>query len=411
VVGAGTIQPNRVSVNRNVKTVLLVSILFGAATGIYEFVLPYYLKERGLSYESMADVFVAAAAGMLVLRVLMGRLADVWGRKPFYGLALGGSAVITWLTPTSGSVLGLSVLKTLREAFFLTRETLHPVVLYEQSRGRFMAHMGQTRGMEFLCQGAGTLVTGLTLAALGTGGNLRLAAVLLAAGLLLFWLFFRESVPEERVATQSGGLRQLFSFDMHWNLKVITVSTFIFNVGLTTSHSFIMPLFFSGKFGMSAQTVSWVMIGHRVTIALPLLMAGTLAVRKLKSVYIWTLALEGAVVWVSALMPTFWGSAGVWLLHDLIGAGVWIPIQNQIIQDYTDPENRALQMGKILAFGGVGTVIGPFLAGQLSTWTTQPLFEGGLFYASGPFFVSGLLMTLAAGALAWLRLEQKPPAR
>jgi len=384
-------------VTRNVKAVLFVSILFGAATGIYEFVFPYYLRERKLSFESMGLIFTVAAAGMLLVRVLMGRLADVWGRKPFYGLAFGGSAFVTWLTPTTGSVLGQSVLKTLREALFLTRETLHPVILYEESRGRFMAYMGQTRGMEFLCQGAGTLVSGLLFVLLGAGGNLRLAAVLLAAGLVIFWAFFRESPPEAHLHTQSGGLRQLFSFDMHWNLKVIIISTFIFNVGLTTSHCFIMPLFFSDKFRVSEQTVSWVMIGHRITIALPLLIAGTLALRRLKSVYIWTLAVEGAVLSASAVIPNFYGSAAVWLLHDLIGAGIWIPIQNQIIQDYTDPTNRALQMGKLLAFGGVGTILGPLLAGHLSEWNV-----------SAPFFASGGLMVMAAGALTWLRLDQPP---
>jgi MFS family permease len=393
-------------VNRNVRTVLFVSILFGGATGIYEFIFPYYLKEQGLSFESMGVIFTVGAAGMLLVRILMGRLADVWGRRPFYGLAFGGSAVVAWLTPMSVSVVGQSVLKTLREAFFLTRETLHPVILYEESRGRFMAYMGRTRGFEFLFQGAGTLVTGLTLATLGTGGNLRLAGYLLAAGFVVFWAFFRESPPEAHLHTQSGGLRQLFSFDMHWNLKVITVSTFIFNVGLTTSHNFFMPLFFSEKFGVTPETVSWVMIGHRLTIALPLLIAGTLPIRRLKRVYIWTLAIEGAILSASSVIPGFYGSAGVWLLHDLVGAGIWIPIQNQIIQDYTDPDNRALQMGKLLAFGGVGTIIGPFLAGRLSTWTTQPRFEGGILYASGPFLVSGALISLAAVVLAWLRLQQ-----
>ena len=392
--------------NRNVKVVLAVSVLFGASTGVYEFVLPYYLAEQGLSFQSMGTIFSVAAAGMLVVRVMMGRLADVWGRKPFYGLSLGGSALAMWFTPTSASVLGQSLLKTLREALFLTRETLHPVILYEESRGRVMASMGRTRGFEFLFQGAGTLITGLTLAALGTGGNLRLAGYLLAAGFVIFWAFFRESPPEAHMRTQSGGLRQLFSFDMHWNLKVILVSTFIFNVGLTTSHNFFMPLFFSEKFGVTPQAVSWVMIGHRITIALPLLIAGTLPIRRLKRVYIWTLAVEGAILSASSVIPNFYGSAGVWLLHDLVGAGIWIPIQNQIIQDYTDPEHRALEMGKLLAFGGIGTIIGPFLAGYLSTWTTQPLFAGGALYASGPFFASGLLMVLAAGALAWLRLEQ-----
>ncbi len=382
--------------NRNVKAVLVVSALFGAATGIYEFVLPYYLAERGLSFQHMGAIFAVAAAGMLALRILMGRLADLWGRKLFYALSLGGSGAAMWLTPLSGSVLAQSALKSVREAAFVTRETLHPIVLYEESRGRFMAFMGKTRGMEFLLQGVGTLAAGYLFVVLGTGGNLRLAGGMMAAGCLLFWLVFRER-PGREAQVASGGLRELFSFEMHRNLKVITVSVFIFNVGMTTSHSFIMPLFFSDKFGVSEYTVSWVMVGHRLTIALPLLIAGTLAIRNLKGAYMWTLALEGAVLSASALIPNFHGAAAVWLLHDLLGAGIWIPVQSMIIQEYTRPERRALEYGKIQAFGGTGTILGPFLAGYLSERIN----------VSAPFFVSGLLMIAAAAALAWLRLT--PP--
>jgi MFS family permease len=379
-------------VSRNIKTVLAVSVLFGASTGIYEFVLPYYLDERGLSFERMGTVFAVAAAGTLAVRIIMGRLADVWGRKLFYSLSLGGSGAAMWLTPFSGSVLGQSCLKTIREAMFLTRETLHPVILYEESRGRFMDFMGKTRGMEFLFQGAGTLLSGALFVALGTGGNLQLAGGMLVAGLVFFSLLFKEQWhPRARVA--SGGLRDLFSFDMHRNLQVITISVFIFNVGLTTSHCFIMPLFFSEKFGASAYTVSWVMVGHRLTIALPLLIAGSLAIRNLKWTYIWTLALEGVVLSASAVIPNFYASAAVWLLHDLLGAGIWIPIQNMLIQEYTRPSQRALEVGKLLAFGGLGAILGPFIAGYLAQRVN----------VSAPFFVSGILMVAAAGALIWLR--------
>ena len=115
--------------NRNVKVLLAVSVLFGAAVGSYEFVLPYYLTERGLSFQSMGTIFAIAAAAMVPIRILMGRFADRWGRKTFYGISLGGSAVTMWLTPMSASVAGQSVLKTAREAMLMTRETLHPVGL------------------------------------------------------------------------------------------------------------------------------------------------------------------------------------------------------------------------------------------------------------------------------------------
>jgi len=391
------------SVNRNVKIVLAVSVFFGAATGIYEFVLPYYLKERGLSFESMARIFAAAAAGMLVLRVLMGRLADVWGRKLFYGLSLGGSALALGLTPLSASVFGQSVLKTLREATFLTRETLHPIVLYEERPDRFREFLGKTRGIEFLCQGGGTLIAGALFVVIGTRGNLWLGAALVAVGFILFASLFRDRPLPSHHRSRPGRLRDLFSFDMHRNLKVIMVSFFIFNIGFTTSHCFIMPLFFSEKFGVSAYAVSWVMVLHRITIGLPLLVAGTLPIRNLKVVYIGTLTLEGIIISASALVPNFLAAAAVWLLHDLVGAGIWIPVQNQIIQDHTSPEQRALQVGKILAYSGVGAIIGPWLAG----WLLANLSER--MSMSAPFFVSGLLMVVAAAVLLLLRLTPAGP--
>ena len=64
---------------RNVKTVLLVSVLFGASTGIYEFVLPYYLKERGISPQAMGWIFAVAAAviGLLTALVAAGAISSL----------------------------------------------------------------------------------------------------------------------------------------------------------------------------------------------------------------------------------------------------------------------------------------------------------------------------------------------
>ena len=384
--------------NRNVKTVLAVSVVFGATTGIYEFILPYYLKERGLSFQSMGAIFAIAAAGMLAVRIVMGQLADRWGRKPFYGLSLAGTAVVIGLTPTSGSVLGQALLKTVREAMFLTRDTLHPVILYEASRGQFMSFMGKTRGFEFLFQAVGTVISGVTFAAIGTGGNLLLAGALTGFGFVIFWALFRESWTVHQ-SLNRGGLRQLLSFQMHRNLKIITVSVFIFNIGMTTSHCFIMPLFFSEKFHVSPEVVALVMVGHRLTIALPLLLAGNIWMRNLKGVYIVALLLEGAIQGGTALIPSFAWATGVWLFHDFLGAGVWIPVQNLIIQEHTRPESRALEVGKILAFGGIGAILGPFLAGFLSQRVN----------VSAPFLVSGIGMMLCAVPLFWLRLSDSRP--
>ncbi|UCC67533.1 MAG: MFS transporter [Armatimonadota bacterium] len=382
--------------NRNVKTLLAVSVLFGAATGGYEFVLPYYLDEQGLSYQNMGTVFAVAAAGMFLLRVMMGRLADIWGRKPFYGLSLGGSAVAMWLTPLSGSVVGQALLKTVREAMLLTRETLHPVALYEEGQRRFLDFMGKTRGMEFLFQAGGTLLAGALISALGTRGNLLLAGTLMGAGLVIFWALYRERDRKPEARPTATRLRDLFSWDMHRNLKVITVSFFIFNIGMWTSHSFIMPLFFTEKFEASRYTVSWVLMLHRLTAVLPLMLIGRLHLRYLKAAYMLAWVVEGLILSGSALIPNFHWAAAVWLLHDIVGGGVWLPVQNMVIQQYTRPDRRALELGKIQAYGGIGTIIGLWFSGVLSEQ----------FGVSAPFFVGGLFITAAGISLVPLRLDR-----
>ncbi len=380
--------------NRNVKTVLAVSVLFGASTGIYEFVLPYYLDEQGLSFQSMGNIFAIATAGMLLVRVLMGRLADLWGRKPFYGLSLAGSAVAMWLTPTSGAVAAQALLKTLREAMFLTRETLHPVVLYEESQRRFLDFMGKTRGMEYISQASGTLLAGTLLGLLGTGWNLVLAGGVMGLGFVAFWAIYGERDRDGEALQTVTRLRDLLSFDMHRNLKIVTFAFFIFNIAMWTSHSFIMPLFFTEKFGASGYAVSWVLMLHRLTAVVPLMLIVRLHVRHLKVVYILAWTLEGAILSASALVPSFHAAAAVWLLHDVVGGGVWVPVQNMVIQQYTRPDRRALELGKIQAYGGIGAIIAHWLAGWLST-------NMGV---SAPFFASGILMIVAAVALLPLRL-------
>ncbi|GAH59034.1 unnamed protein product, partial [marine sediment metagenome] len=40
------------------------------------------------------------------------------------------------------------------------------------------------------------------------------------------------------------------------------------------------------------------------------------------------------------LIPDLAIAAIVWLIHDLFGAGVWIPIQSRLIQKYSHPSAR-----------------------------------------------------------------------
>lgn len=378
--------------SRNIRVLLFVSILFGIAGGIYEFVLPYYLESCGISFKGMGYIFSASTAVMFLVRIGLGNLADRWGSKRFYLFAVAGCTVACLLTPFTASLALLILLKTMREVGVLARDTAHPILLYEENRGRFMDFVGKTRGMEFLFQAAGTLVAGVGMAMVGDRGSFWTGGIALGFALILLSVGVRGRGVKPPTATRTDW-RSLFRFDLSRNLKIIMVAQFLFSTGLSISHSFIMPLFFSQKFGVSAQAVSVVMVIHRLTF-ISMLLVGNLKIRNLKAVYIGTVIFEGTALAAGAVIPDFFWASAIWLLHDLCGAAIWIPIQSTIIQEECRDDQRGADLSKTLAFSALGGAIGPILAGWLSGISI-----------SGPFFVSGVVVTLSAGVLLKLRLK------
>ena len=112
----------------NLLLLLGTAVLFGIATGIYEFILPFFLKAQHMSFMSMGVIFAISGFFMVIARIYLGGLADTLGRKPLYTLALvvcGGATLFSPLLPT---LLWQTVLKSLRELGSLTRETLYPTI-------------------------------------------------------------------------------------------------------------------------------------------------------------------------------------------------------------------------------------------------------------------------------------------
>ncbi len=254
----------RQPLSTNIKVLLAVSILFGAGTGLYEFVLPFYLKDRGLSYPSMGWLFAVSAAVMIVIRLATGRLVDRWGcKRPYLIAALmsGGASALTALT---GNVVFLTLLKTGREIGLLLRDTVHPVLLYLENKTRFRDTIGKTRGLEYGSAALGTAVAGTSIFLWGTGGSLGIGGLILGAAGLLVALGIRERAPA-RQEVAAGKREPWWRWDVDRNLKIIMISGFVFNLGLTMSHGFMMPLFFSARFGAAEGSVAVVLLIHRLT--------------------------------------------------------------------------------------------------------------------------------------------------
>lgn len=383
--------------NRNIKTVLVVSVLVGISGGIYDFIFPYYLDSCGISFEKMGYIFAVSAGVLLFVRIFVGKLADMFGRKIFYTFSILICGVANLLTPFFKSLPYLITVKAVREGSFVVREVIHSVVVFESSRSGFMNWIAKTRGAEFLFQGIGTIFCGSLILLLGYKNSFALTSGLLLISVFIILFFFRETYVEDKTKHAA----KLSLFDLPSKLIVLSVMTLIFNAGLSCSHTFIMPLFFAKKFNADPNTVALILAIHRISLGLPMIFMNLFVKKPSKVIYIIFVAIEGIVISVSALIPNLFWSASVWLLHDLIGASVWFPIQSHYIQKYSRENSRAEDTGTVTAFSSIGLIIGPMIAGMLMKYLTIAGFSSTIVI-SAPYFVSGLIVAVSAMVLFWL---------
>ncbi|MBI3923838.1 MAG: hypothetical protein HY318_20620 [Armatimonadetes bacterium] len=387
--------------SKNIWVVLFVSILFGISFGLYEFVLPFYLDAHHVSYQNMGLIFSVSAIAMFTFRIGIGTISDFVGRKSFYSASLLLCAVATFFTPLFPVVSMQILLKTTREASVTVRESMHSLLLFDESKSRFIEFFSKTRGAEFFFQGGGSMLAGVILAAYNTSVALWVSAALLFVAFVAFTFGLRETFNGLEVQRPHIVVKDLLSFDLTPGLLWITLTMFVFTVGLATSHCFVMPLFFSKKFHAPEATVAWIMMIHRLSLGLPMFFAGKFLKSRLKSLWILFVLVEGVVIAVSSVISHFWIATTIWLAHDLIGASIWVPIQTHYMQTLARPDFRGRDVSKSVAYASLGWVVGPWLAGYLMSSIAD-----GSTAISAPFFVSGVLMIVSTLFLIPLHEER-----
>jgi len=380
-------------VRRNYGTLLTVSILFGLGYGLYEFALPYFLDLHGISVPRMGVIYAAAAMLLFVVRVYAGHLSDRLGRKALYAISVLSSGAVSAATPASVALWFQTALKSVRDAGATVFDSMYQLALHDESRDRYVDRVGKARGLQSLAEAMATFGAGLLLAREAYVGSFRLSAAFLLAGFLVFLFGYRPNAsPVQQQADQS--LRGILAFDLPRPLTVLTASAFVFTIGLSASHCFVMQLFWERQFGASKPVIGTILMLHRFTIALPLLLVGWAVKSHLKQVYIAFVMLEGLALALSGLLPRFLPATLIWLTHDLFGAGVWLPIQSALIQRHSREETRGRDVSKVFAIASLGWLFGPLLAGAV--------FER---WYGGPFFLSGAIMILSAFVLFALKPE------
>lgn len=371
--------------NRNIRLLILVSWLFGYASGAYEVLFPLYLDWRGVSFSDMGILFSITAAAIAVLNIVVGSKSDVIGRKLFYSISLALCSLVNFLVPLFRSLWELIFLSIGQSAATSIRGTVHNVLLFELTRKSFLSAYSRVNGMEYFAQALGLFGAGLILAAASFNSAFLLSSAILFMALLFFLIGFKEersSVDIESAESSADGY-------LPRELKIFAVSGLVMAVGFGCSHGFMTPLFFVKKFGTDKETVSLILTLHRLCYAVPLIFADKVLafLRRYssKSIMIALMTYQGVSISIAALIPDLIPATAIFVTHDLLAAAFWSPAQSMLIQSYCRENSRGADSSKVGSISSIGGIASPFLAGILATLDI-----------SYPFLASGMITVLAA---------------
>ena len=351
---------------------------------------------------SMGLIFGVSQVGMLAVRWFAGTGSDAMGRKPFYASALAISSGAMGLVPVWGTPLAIGAVKTARDMAGTMYDAVRPVVVYEEAGPRFMKWIGRVDGVIFTFIAVGALATGGLISMLGYRWPFAVAAVLgFTAAFILFRGYRERTRKKNRMAPL--GVSDLVRVALTPALWTIVVSNFILNIRIATSHSFYLLLFFKDKFGFSVTMLGAIQMLHRLSLGIPLFFAGAMmdrpSVRRHHmSIYAASVTAQGLFITGAGLIPSAMGATIIFVLHDLVGATFWGPINASLIQAHARPSQRGADVALVTGLSGLGWIFGPLLAGWLADT---------LSWHDGPFVVSGVISII--GGLLILRLAPKGP--
>lgn len=294
---------------------IIVSAAFGLSVGLYDFLLPLFLDDMGMSYGSMGIIFSFSAIFMFFVRVYAGHISDLFGRKHVFSLSVFLCGLSTLLTPFLPNIASQVVLRSLREIARAVKETLQQLLIFDKWKESFRHLSAWIGGADFTFQGIGILLGGFLLIKIGYKYSFIIPGAIVVLVCLLFLFKFKESYIPLKTQKVLSGDNVLATDSFYWSspfqhrlprpLVLMAVSGFILGTGVSMSHSFMAPLFFLNKFAISPAWVAIILAFHRLSFGLPMIMAGKIVKWNLKRTIIIFVLLQGIFVSLTAVRIFF----------------------------------------------------------------------------------------------------------
>ncbi|CAN5338821.1 MFS transporter [soil metagenome] len=185
-------------------------LIFAVATVLFHFsnaaMLPLVgqklaLANPALGTTLMSACIVAAQVVMVPVAIVVGRKADVWGRKPIFAVALAVLAFRGTLYPLSDNsawLVGVQLLDGVGAGIY---GAMFPLVVADLTRGT--GHFNVSQGAIATAAGLGgalsTAVAGMIIMAAGYSAAFYFLAAVAGSALVLFYIWMPETRPVEAV--------------------------------------------------------------------------------------------------------------------------------------------------------------------------------------------------------------------
>jgi len=352
---------------------VLVNAFVGGMVGMERSILPQLAEaEFGLAANSaMLSFIVAFGLAKAVANLYTGRLAGRLGRKNLLllGWVLGLPVpFLLMAAPSWGWVVVANALLGVHQGFAWSATVVMKIDL-AGDRDRGLA-MGLNEFAGYLAVALAAFASGWLASEYGLRPYpFYLGVVLSVVGLLLSWLFVRDThahVATEAAQSQVARLNHVFK-DTTWrsrNLGSVTATGLVNNLNDGVVWG-LLPVLLAQK-GFSLPQIGALAAVYPAVWGLGQLFSGRLSdfICK-KDLLLWGMALQGAALAGMAAVSQFWAFAALLALLGW-GTAMVYPTFLAAIAENTHPLDRARSLGVFRFWRDMGYAVGAMLAGELA---------------------------------------------
>ncbi len=339
----------------------LVSALISFGYNVVMTVIPLRMADRGLGYGEIGGVMSAVAVGLMVIKLAVGHLSDLFGTKRFILTSLLGLSAVCALLAQADSLAAFAVLMAALGIFRGIFLSVNGSSMLELSgNGRYGKVLGVVQGVSSLLASVGGMMAGLLYSLREGEYALLLCSLMLLASALWAALGLKRVGKMERERMK---LWKVFG-SMNRRLVLFCLIVFIQSFAAGPMWNFIIPMYCYQVLLFSPALLGILMSLDELVSAPAYMLAGAVVDRvnvfRFNVVFLLLTAAGGILLTRTGSTAAF---MLVFLFCSVCTACTFVGIPKERI-DYIRRERKGLELALLSVCGSLGDSLGSNVMGQ-----------------------------------------------